>query len=95
MMCARCSNPRVLNSHGLLSGPRLFAFWVVLVRVQKHGEILYHCSATALTEKMMRQSGLVLSKANVVLPESPIDAYRKREEQKKHEVVKVPIQKQS
>src|SRR2546425_2673694 len=47
----------------------------------------------ALTEKMMRKSGLVLSKDNVVLPESSIDAYRKWEEQKKHEVVKVPIQK--
>jgi hypothetical protein len=47
----------------------------------------------ALTEKMMRKSGLVLSKDNVVLPESSIDAYRKWEEQKKHEVLKVPIQK--
>ena len=47
----------------------------------------------ALTEKMMRKSGLVLSKDNVVLPESSIDAYRKWEERKKHEVVKVPIQK--
>jgi hypothetical protein len=47
----------------------------------------------ALTEKMMRKSGLVLSKDDVVLPESSIDAYRKWEEQKKHEVVKVPIQK--
>jgi len=47
----------------------------------------------ALTEKMMRKSGLVLSKDNVVLPESSIDAYRKWEEQKRHEVVKVPIQK--
>jgi hypothetical protein len=42
---------------------------------------------------MMRKSGLVLSKDNVVLPESSIDAYRKWEEQKKHEVVKEPIQK--
>ena len=47
----------------------------------------------ALTEKMMRKSGLVLSKDNVVLPESSIDAYRQWEERKKHEVVKVPIQK--
>jgi len=47
----------------------------------------------ALTEKMVRKSRLVLSKDDVVLPESSIDAYRKWEEQKKHEVVKVPIQK--
>jgi hypothetical protein len=47
----------------------------------------------ALTEKMMRKSGLVLSKDNVGLPESSIDAYRKWEKHKKHEVIKVPIQK--
>lgn len=47
----------------------------------------------ALTEKMMRKSGLVFSKDNVSLPESSVDAYRKWEDQKKHEIVKVPIQK--
>jgi hypothetical protein len=47
----------------------------------------------ALTEKMMRRSELVLSKDNIVLPESSIDAYRKWEEQKKHQIFKVPIQK--
>jgi len=39
----------------------------------------------ALTEKMMRKSELVLSKDNIDLPESSIDAYRKWEEQKKHQ----------
>ncbi len=47
----------------------------------------------ALTEKMMRQSELVLSKDNIELPESSIDAYRTWEEQKKHQVLKVSIQK--
>jgi hypothetical protein len=47
----------------------------------------------ALTERMMRRSGLVFSKDNVPLPESSVEAYRKWEEQKKHEIVKVPIQK--
>ncbi len=47
----------------------------------------------AFTEKMMRKSGLVLSADNIDLPESSIDAYRKWEEQKKHEIFKVPIQK--
>jgi hypothetical protein len=47
----------------------------------------------ALTEKMMRKSELVLSKDNINLPESSIDAYRKWEEQKKHQILKVPIQK--
>jgi hypothetical protein len=47
----------------------------------------------ALTEKMMQKSELVLSKDNIDLPESSIDAYRKWEEQKKHQILKVPIQK--
>ena len=47
----------------------------------------------ALTEKMMRKSDPDLLKDYVDLPESSIDAYRKWEEQKKHEIVKVPIQK--
>jgi hypothetical protein len=47
----------------------------------------------ALTEKVMRKSGLDLLKDNVDLPESYLDAYRKWEEQKKHDIVKVPIQK--
>jgi|SRR5580700_580423 hypothetical protein len=47
----------------------------------------------ALTENMMRKSELVLSKDNIVLPESSINAYRKWQEQKKHQILKVPIQK--
>jgi hypothetical protein len=47
----------------------------------------------ALTEKMMRKSELVLSKDNIDPPESSIDAYRKWEDQKKHQILKVPIQK--
>ena len=47
----------------------------------------------ALTEKMMRKSELVFSKDNTDLPESSIEAYRKWEEQKKHRILKVPIQK--
>jgi len=47
----------------------------------------------ALNEKMMRKSELVFSKENIDLPESSIDAYRKWEEQKKHQILKVPIQK--
>src|SRR5215469_12387478 len=46
----------------------------------------------AVTEKMMLKSGLVLSKDNVDLPESSVEAYRKWEEQKKHQVAKVPLQ---
>jgi hypothetical protein len=47
----------------------------------------------AITENVLRKSGLALSMDNVDLPESSIDAYRKWEEKKKHEVIKVPIQK--
>jgi hypothetical protein len=47
----------------------------------------------AVTEKMMLKSRLVLSKDNVELPESSIEAYRKWEEKKKHEITKVPLQK--
>src|ERR1700733_4154287 len=47
----------------------------------------------AVTEKMMLKSGLVLSQDNIELPESSIDAYRKWEKQKKHEIAKVPLQK--
>jgi hypothetical protein len=47
----------------------------------------------ALTDEMMRKSGLVLSKENVDLPESSIDAYRKWEGAKKHTIVRSPIQK--
>jgi hypothetical protein len=47
----------------------------------------------AVTEKMMLKSDLVLSKDNIELPESSIEAYRKWEEQKKHEIAKVPLQK--
>jgi hypothetical protein len=73
---------------------------VVLVRIDKIpyqscGDI--HLTRAiehiALTEKMMQKSELVLSKDNIDLPESSIDAYRKWEEQKKHQILKVPIQK--
>ena len=73
---------------------------VVHVRVDKIplqscGEI--HLTRTiehlALTEKMMRKSGLDLLKENGDLPESSVEAYRKWQEQKKREVFKVPIQK--
>ena len=47
----------------------------------------------ALPDEMMRKSGLVLSKENVDLPESSIDAYRKWEGAKKHPIVRSPIQK--
>jgi hypothetical protein len=47
----------------------------------------------AVTEKELRKSQLALSKDNVDLPESSIYAYRRWEERKKHEIVKVPIQK--
>lgn len=47
----------------------------------------------AVTEKMMLKSGLVISKDTVDLPESSIDAYRKWQGQKKHEIAKVPLQK--
>jgi hypothetical protein len=46
----------------------------------------------ALTEKMMRKSGLELQKKIIDLPESYLDAYREWEQQKKREIVKVPIQ---
>jgi hypothetical protein len=46
----------------------------------------------ALTEKMMRKSRLDLLQDSVDLPESSVDAYRKWEEQKKHDVAKVTIQ---
>lgn len=46
----------------------------------------------AVTEKMMLKSGLVLSKDSVDLPESSVEAYRKWEEQKKHQVARVPLQ---
>jgi hypothetical protein len=47
----------------------------------------------AVTEKMMLKSGLVLSKDNIELPESSIEAYRNWEVQKKHEIAKAPLQK--
>ena len=47
----------------------------------------------AVSEKMMRKSGLVLLKDNAVLPDSSIEAYREWEGQKKHEVTKEPLQK--
>jgi hypothetical protein len=47
----------------------------------------------AITEKMMQKSGLALLKDKVDLPESSMDAYRKWQGQKKHDVAKVPLQK--
>jgi len=47
----------------------------------------------AVTEKMMRKSGLSPLKENVALPESYLEPYWNWETQKKHEIVKVPIQK--
>jgi len=47
----------------------------------------------AVTQKMMLKGGRVLSKDNIELPASSIDAYRKWQGQKKHEITKVPLQK--
>jgi len=47
----------------------------------------------AVTEEMMLKSGLVLSKNNIELPESSMEAYRKWGEQKKHEIAKAPLRK--
>ena len=45
----------------------------------------------AITEKMMLSSALILSKEKVDLPESSIVAFRSWEEQKKREVIKLPL----
>lgn len=45
----------------------------------------------AVIEKMMLKSDLVLSKENVVLPQSSIDAYRRWQAEKKHKIEKVPL----
>jgi hypothetical protein len=45
----------------------------------------------AVTEKVLRDSGLALSKENVDLPRSSIEAYRSWQTQKKHEIAKVPL----
>jgi hypothetical protein len=45
----------------------------------------------AVTEKMLANSGLALSKENADLPQSSIEAYRKWQGQKKHEIVKAPL----
>jgi hypothetical protein len=47
----------------------------------------------AVTEKMMLKSALVLTNENADLPESSVEAYRKWQTQKKHEIAKVPLQK--
>jgi hypothetical protein len=47
----------------------------------------------ALTEKMMLKSALVLTRDNADLPESSVEAYRKWQRQKNHEIYKVPLQK--
>jgi hypothetical protein len=46
----------------------------------------------ALAEKVMRKGATNLIKDKVDLPDSYFEAYRKWEEQKKREVIKVPIQ---
>ena len=46
----------------------------------------------AVTEKMMLKSALVLKNGNADLPESSVEAYRKWQTQKKHEIAKVPLQ---
>lgn len=45
----------------------------------------------AVTEKMLVSSGLVLSKENVDLPPSSIEAYRTWQAQKKREIAKTPL----
>jgi hypothetical protein len=45
----------------------------------------------AVTEKMLLKSNLVLSKENVDVPQSSIDAYRKWQGEKKHEIAKAPL----
>lgn len=45
----------------------------------------------AVTEKAFLNSGLVLAKGNVALPESSVEAYRKWQGQKKHEIAKTPL----
>lgn len=47
----------------------------------------------AVTEKVMRKSDLALVTDSVDLPQSSIDAYREGETKKKHEIVKIPLQK--
>lgn len=47
----------------------------------------------AVTEKMMLESALVLTKENADLPESSVEDYRKWQTQKKHGIAKVPLQK--
>lgn len=47
----------------------------------------------AVAEKMMLKSGLVLTKDDADLPQSSVEAYRKWQMQKKHEIIKVPLQK--
>jgi hypothetical protein len=45
----------------------------------------------AVAEKMLKDSGLALSKENVLLPRSSIEAYERWQSQKKHEVAKIPL----
>lgn len=45
----------------------------------------------AVTEKMLRDSGMPLSKENADLPGSSIEAYRRWQHEKKHEIAKVPL----
>jgi hypothetical protein len=45
----------------------------------------------ALSEKMLLKSNLVLLKENVDLPQSSIDAYRKWQAERKHEIAKAPL----
>jgi len=46
----------------------------------------------AVTQKMMLKSGLVLLRDNIELPESSIEEYRNWQTQKKHLIIKVPLQ---
>lgn len=45
----------------------------------------------AITEKVLVNSGLVLSKDNVALPDSSVEAYRKWQGKKKREIAKAPL----
>ena len=45
----------------------------------------------AVTERMLLKSNLVLVKENVDLPQSSIEAYRRWQGEKKHEIAKVPL----
>ena len=60
--------------------------------VADHVRLTKSIEHLALTEKMLRKSALDLVNENTALPDSYLDGYREWEKQKKHEVLKVPIQ---